>query len=69
MSQDYGNARYTMAKCTHVLRTYKLAKTCDTQQSMTANRPDTVFKTTVQCVHHSLELLPSVCQATDQWTC
>ena len=25
MSQDYANARYTMAKCTHVLRTHKLA--------------------------------------------
>jgi len=25
LSQDYGNARYTMAKCTHVLRTHKLA--------------------------------------------
>ena len=25
MSLDYGNARYTMAKCTHVLRTHKLA--------------------------------------------
>ena len=28
-----------------------------------------IFKTIVQCVHHSLELLPSVCHATDQWTC
>jgi len=28
-----------------------------------------IFKTTVQCVHRSFDLLPSVCHATDQWTC
>jgi len=48
----------------HVLRTHKLAL-----HNRAWHQMNQIFKTTVQCIHHSLELLPSVCRATGQWTC
>ena len=61
LSHDHGNARYTMAKRTHVLWMHKLML-----RNRAWHQMNQIFKTTVHCVHHSFELLPSVCHA---WTC
>jgi len=46
----------------HVLKTHTLHNRARQQMNQ-------MIKTTVQCVHRSLEPQPSVCHATDQQTC
>jgi len=59
LSQYHRNAQYIMAKRMHVLKTHTLHNRAWQQMNQ-------IIKTTVQCIHHSLESQHSVCHATDQ---
>ena len=56
LSQYHSNAQYIIARRTHVLKTHTL-------HNRAWQRMNQIIKTTVQCVHHSLEPQPSVCTA------